>query len=145
MEFTSTVTYVQNQPVHGITTTVGAPVSGPFTYDLAAVDTDPAQSHLGISFGGCWAMTLDGRTVTGEMPQWVVHEINAPNDLFGMTDGQDQTGSPLVVDGIPRDNGWVSFSFTEQSGTVLTSDALPTAAREWPRQRRYSYLSRMTR
>ncbi len=128
VQFTSTVTYVQNQPVLGITTTIGAPVSGEFTYDRSAVDSDPGDSTRGIYGGVSVGLVLDGHTIAGQAPLVVVFDIPGSNDLFSVAAGTPQTGVPIVIDGAAQPDGYTALGFTEFSGATLTSDALPTPA-----------------
>jgi hypothetical protein len=129
VQFSSRVTHVQNAPVFGISATVGNVVTGQFTYDTDALDTDPTNPNRGIYSGGSFSFTLNGHTVTGVGPsQYVVHNLGPPgNDIFGHTHGSPQGTGPLLINGIAQTGGWSSRSFSQPAGG-LPNDRPPSAA-----------------
>ncbi len=126
VDFTSRVTYVQAAPVLGLTPNIGDLVTGYFTYDPAAIDTDPGNPTRGIYQSGELEVSLNGSTIRSMgLMTAVVFDTGPPfNDLFGVAAGQNQNGSPLLLNGVPIDYGYVAIHFTQANG-LLTSDKLP--------------------
>jgi hypothetical protein len=128
VEFNSTITYTQGLPVAGLSPSIGAPVSGFFTYDLSAPDSAPGDPSFGQYSTGQLEVIIDGHRITCDLGSVYVYDINAPNDLFGFSAGTPLGAAPLVVDGVTLTNSYIALNFTESTGTVLTSDALPGVA-----------------
>jgi hypothetical protein len=126
--FTSTVGYCSNQPVLGITTTVGAPVSGMFSYDTSAVDTEPF-SKQGDYHGAYASVSIGGATVTSSQSAFVaVLDADAPDDHFDFRDGTGLSGAPIVVNGSPMTTGRLWLILSSPDGSVFSNDSLPSVA-----------------
>ena len=128
VEFSATVSYTQNLPVAGLSPAIGAPMTGYFAYDLTSPDLNPGDPQSGLYSTGHMALNLDGHSVVCDLGQAVVYDVNAPNDLFSFFGGTPLGAAPLVIDGLAWASSYASLNFTEPSGSILTSDALPTAA-----------------
>jgi hypothetical protein len=127
--FTSTVSYCQNQPVLGITTTIGTPVSGMFAFDTSALDTSPNIPFVGRYPGAYASISIGGVTVTSSQSAFVeVLDANAPDDHFNFRDGVQSSGDPIFVNGLPMTTGVLWLSLSSPDGSVFSNDSLPSAA-----------------
>ena len=126
VEFNSSVSYVQYLPVLGLSPAIGAPVTGYFAYDATAPDLAPGDPTTGQFSGVHLVVNIDGHSIVCDLGAAVVYDVNTPNDFFGIKAGTPMGVSPLVIDGSTRQDGYLALNFTDHSGAIITSDALPT-------------------
>jgi hypothetical protein len=104
-------------------------VSGSFTYDLRLVDelpTDPKRGKFWRGGTTAFTFTVKGHTVTGSGLSIVQTEDLNP-DTFRFLDGnQNDTVTRIMkLDGADAPKVKLYFAVTDDTGAMLTSDALP--------------------
>jgi hypothetical protein len=105
------------------------PVSGSFTYDPAMADDLPNDPKSGrYQRGGTTAFTftVKGHTVTGSGTA-LLETQNMSSDTFRFRDGPQGDTVPRVMklDGVAAPAIVLYLAITDNSGAMLTSDALP--------------------
>ncbi len=127
VEFTSTVNFIQNLPMFGISPSVGDVVTGSFSYDSNALDLELTDPEKGVYRTGHLSVTISGTTFTNQMtPSASVLDNGPPgNDLVSFVTGTLPGNDDILVDGVPEE-GRIFLGFLEPVG-ALTSDELPNA------------------
>jgi hypothetical protein len=133
VNYEATVTSVSGTPF-GLSSAVGTVVRGFFTYNTDTPDGVPANPREGQYFhalgGGAFRAELPGVVVTGsETPGVIIEDLMSPSgsarDTFQFLDGVFSGGGVIAVDGVPDPNVWLVIDFSDLTGTLFSSDALP--------------------
>ena len=126
VDFQSTVTYVQQLPIFGISPSLGDSVVGHFTYDTNAVDQDPGDPTHGSYNSGSIEIQIGGLTLSSEFaPRQETYDINGPNDIWLTVAGTGAGQTGILVNGVSTPDAQILLSFTQPAG-LLTSDAQPS-------------------
>jgi hypothetical protein len=130
LTFAGTVATVANTPL-GLTSAVRtAAVSGSFAYlpCVGDMDPDPQRGIYEHGSGGTFSLSVGGLTVAGSGTPRVEVE-NFDPDTIRWRDGAiplDKRVRVMTVDGKPAPSVVVTIAITDDKGSALSSDALPT-------------------
>jgi hypothetical protein len=129
MQFTGKVFTVSKMPLGLDSSAYMKPISGTFAYDLRTTDSSPLDPKRGTykhRASSVFTFSVLGRNVEGSGRAVVVTE-NFDPDTFRFNDGPQLDGIPrlMKVDGVTAPSLVLRISMTDESGAMLTSDALP--------------------
>lgn len=129
MQFTGKVVTVAGTPLGFDSSVREAAVSGTFGYHLGAIDEtpiDPKRGTYRYGQGSVFTFKVMNRSVEGS-GRAVIDVENFDPDTFRFRDGKmlDPLDRFMKVDGVVVPELRLTIAITDETGAMLTSDALP--------------------